>query len=37
MHWTYDELLALPVEVYDVLIEKLNADAAQADQHDRWP
>lgn len=31
MHWTYDELLALPVEVYDVLIEKLNADARERD------
>ena len=23
MGWTYDDLLALPAEVYDVLIEKL--------------
>jgi hypothetical protein len=30
MHWTYDELLALPVEVYDVLIEKLQADTHEA-------
>lgn len=21
MHWTYDDLLALPIEVYEVLIE----------------
>ena len=34
MHWTYDELLALPVEVYSVLIETLNADARKSD---RWP
>ena len=27
MHWTYDELLALPLEVYEVLVEELNAEA----------
>ena len=27
MHWTYDELLALPYDVYDVLVELLNAEA----------
>jgi hypothetical protein len=27
MHWTYDELLALPAEVYDVLVDWLNATA----------
>ena len=32
MHWTYDELLALPVEVYGVLIETLNADARRRDR-----
>jgi hypothetical protein len=26
MHWTYDELRALPASVYDVLIEQLNAE-----------
>lgn len=24
MHWTYDELLSLPVDVYDVLVEEVN-------------
>lgn len=24
MHWTYDELLATPVDVYDVLVEELQ-------------
>jgi hypothetical protein len=37
MHWTYDELLALPAEVYDVLISHLSAEAAQAEQNDQWP
>ncbi len=27
MHWTYDEVLQLPQEVYDVLIEMLKAEA----------
>jgi hypothetical protein len=26
MHWTYDEVRALPREVYGVLIEMLNAE-----------
>lgn len=26
MHWTYDDLLALPVDVYAVLIEELNKE-----------
>jgi len=30
MGWTYDELLDLPIDVYDVLIETLNAEAAKA-------
>lgn len=25
MRWTYDDLLNLPVDVYDVLVEELNA------------
>jgi hypothetical protein len=28
MGWTYDELLDLPVDVYTVLVETLNAEAA---------
>ena len=32
MHWTYDELLALPLEVYDVLIETLTDDARRRDR-----
>jgi hypothetical protein len=27
MGWTYDDLLALPAEVYDVLVEELNQAA----------
>jgi len=30
MSWTYDELLALPVDVYDVLVSSLNDDARAA-------
>ena len=30
MGWTYDELLDLPIDVYDMLIETLNAEAAKA-------
>jgi hypothetical protein len=26
MGWTYDELLDLPVEVYSVLVESMNAE-----------
>lgn len=29
MGWTYDELLDLPVDVYTVLIEHLNREAAR--------
>jgi len=28
MGWTYDELLDLPVDVYAVLIDELNREAA---------
>ncbi len=27
MNWTYDDLLGLPVDVYDVLVEELNTEA----------
>lgn len=30
MHWTYDDLLALPQEVYDILIDELNKDAKKS-------
>jgi len=30
MGWTYDELLDLPVDVYDVLIDTLQQEAAKA-------
>jgi hypothetical protein len=30
MGWTYDELLELPVDVYSVLVEFLNQEAARA-------
>jgi hypothetical protein len=26
MHWSYDELRALPGDVYDVLVDQLNAE-----------
>jgi hypothetical protein len=32
MHWTYDELLALPVDVYDVLVSQLNDEARAAER-----
>jgi hypothetical protein len=31
MGWSYDELMALPVDVYDVLVSQLNDDARAAD------
>jgi hypothetical protein len=34
MHWTYDELLALPVEVYDVLIDELPAETRERETDD---
>jgi hypothetical protein len=30
MGWTYDELLDLPVDVYRVLVEQLNQEAARS-------
>ena len=30
MHWTYDELLDLPVDVYSVLVDALNQEAAKS-------
>jgi hypothetical protein len=27
MHWTYDDVLNLPADVYDVLVDQLIADA----------
>jgi hypothetical protein len=30
MGWTYDELLALPVDIYTELIESVNEDAAKS-------
>jgi len=30
MGWTYDELLALPVDVYTELIDTLNEEAAKS-------
>jgi len=30
MGWTYDELLALPVDVYSELVDALNEDAAKS-------
>ena len=29
MGWTYDELLDLPADVYSVLVETINAEAAK--------
>jgi len=30
MGWTYDELLELPVDVYSVLVDALNQEAARS-------
>jgi hypothetical protein len=30
MHWTYDDVLNLPADVYDVLVEDLTKEAAEA-------
>lgn len=32
MHWRYDDLLDLPAEVYAVLVEEVNREAAGADR-----
>jgi hypothetical protein len=29
MGWTYDDLLALPVDIYSELVDALNEEAAQ--------
>jgi hypothetical protein len=29
MGWTYEELLALPIDVYSELVDALNEDAAK--------
>ena len=33
MHWTYDELQDLPVDVYEVLIEELRTEQQQREAH----
>jgi hypothetical protein len=30
MGWTYDDVLALPFDIYTVLVEELNADTDKA-------
>jgi hypothetical protein len=30
MGWTYDELLALPVDIYSELVDALNEEAAKS-------
>ena len=30
MHWTYEELMSVPVEVYEMLVEELNREADKA-------
>lgn len=30
MGWTYDELLSLPIDVYDELVDALNEEAAKS-------
>lgn len=38
MHWTYDELLDLPADVYAVLVEELNREATtDPQQHPTLP
>lgn len=29
LHWTYDEVLGLPLDVYEVLVEELNREAEE--------
>jgi hypothetical protein len=36
MHWTYPDLLALPIEVYDVLVENINEDARERERETAW-
>jgi hypothetical protein len=33
MHWTYDDLLALPARLYPELVEYLNDSAPRGGQH----
>lgn len=40
MHWRYEDLQNLPVEVYDVLVEELNEEAkrqAPEGTFEDWP
>ena len=30
MHWTYDDVLNLPADVYDILVEDLSKEAEAA-------
>ena len=30
MGWTYDELLSLPIDIYDELVDALNEEAARS-------
>jgi hypothetical protein len=32
MGWTYDELLDLPVDVYEVLVEQISRDPVERDR-----
>jgi hypothetical protein len=29
MHWSYDEVLALPLTVYDILLDQLNREGVR--------
>lgn len=35
MHWTYDELLDLPAQVYAVLVDEVNREMAGQQPADR--
>jgi hypothetical protein len=37
MHWTYDELQAVPFEVYEVLVEELHREAEEWEQRRSKP
>lgn len=32
MHWSYDDLMSLPVDVYEVLIEMLTEENERAER-----
>jgi len=37
MHWTYDELLDLPAEIYAVLVDEVNRELAASQRAPQLP